>query len=106
MWVELLVTDFVTLICICCLVFFCITLFVVVAELLDRGKIVRNKRAVTQQVVVGFMLVHQQSLLVDGRVVVVVVGQRRDHQHLSLSTWLRTCVFSSTLLPWCRRRCS
>ena len=79
---ELLVTDFLTLICIHCLVF-CITLFVVVAELLDMAKLVRSKRTVTQKVVVGFMLVHHQSLLVDGRVVVVVVGQRRDHQHLS-----------------------
>ena len=51
------------------------------------------------------MLVHHKSLLVDGRVVVVVVGQRRDH-NISLSTWLRMCVFSSTLLHWRRRRCS
>ena len=56
--------------CFCC----CITLFVVVAEFLDTGKLVRSKCAVTQQAVVEFMLVHHKSLLVDGRVVVVVVG--------------------------------
>ena len=55
----------------------------VVAELLDVGKLVKSKRAVTQQVAAEFMLVHHQSLLVDVRVGVVFVGQRRDHQNLS-----------------------
>ena len=81
-WIELLVTDFVTFICICCLVFLS-NFVVVVAELLDTAELVRRKCAVTQQVVVEFMLVHHRSLLADGRVVLVVVGQRRDHRHLS-----------------------
>ena len=69
-----------------CLVFFsCITLFVAIAELLGMDNHIRGKHTITRQVVVNFMMVHHQSLLVDGRVavVVVVVGQRRDHQHLS-----------------------
>ena len=74
----------------------------VVAELLDMGKLVKSEQAVPQQVVAEFMLVHNQSLLVDGRVVVVVVGQRRDHQHLSQHMVEDVC-FSSTLPSWRRR---
>ena len=55
----------------------------VVAELLDAGELVRSEQAVPRQGVVEFMLVHHRSLLVDGRVGVVVVGQRREHQHIS-----------------------
>ena len=102
-WVELLVTDFATLICIPC--FFCITLFVVVAEWLDTAKLGRSKCAVIQQVIVEFILVHHRSFVVDGRVVVVVVvGQRRDHQHLSQHMFEDVC-FSSTIPPWRRSRC-